>query len=290
MKALLIALAIGWPSFALGNPGAPQLALDQGRNAYERGDYHAAIETIHPLLYPRIELRSEESVVEAHRLLALSYLFMKKEDEAYEEVSSLLELRPRYELDPVIDPPVAVRFFEGVKRKQEDKLKEIRERQRIEEERLRKEAEKRRLQERMVIAERQVIKNNRVVAALPFGVGQWQNRESKKAIFFCVSESVMGTLSLAAWIAINRKYPLGTFPPGDQDTATALTALQLASGGAFWALVAWGIIDAEVKFKPEIVIETRELPVAPPAPSKVKMSLSPLITPGFFGLGLQGAF
>ncbi|HZS37088.1 MAG TPA: hypothetical protein VFF06_09685 [Polyangia bacterium] len=290
MKALVIALAILAPSLSLANPGKPQLDLEQGRNAYERGDYRSAVETIHPLLYPHIELASEDSVVEAHRLLALSYLFMKKENEAKDEISSLLELRPRYELDPVIDPPVAVRFFERVKRDQEEKLREIRERQRVEEERLRKEAEKRRLAERMVIAERQVIKNSRLVAALPFGVGQWQNRESKKAIFFCVGESVMGTLSLAAWIAINRKYPLGNFPPAEQDTATALTALQLASGGVFWAMVAWGIIDAEVKFKPEIVIETRELPVAPPARPPVKMSLSPIFTPGFYGLGLMGAF
>ncbi len=287
MRALGVALIVVAPCLAFANPGAE---LDQGRVAYERGDYTAAVATIHPLLYPRIALPSEESVIEAHRLLALSYFFLKKEDAAEEEVTAVLEMRPRFQLDPVVEPPKAVAFFNSVRDKQENKLREIRERQRLEEERLRKEADARRLAERMFVSERKVIVNSRVVAALPFGIGQWQNRERKKAIFFGVSEAALGALSLATWIAINQKFPSAHFAPADESLATALTATQVASGAAFWAVLAWGIIDAEVRFKPEIVVETRQMPLTPRAAAKPKTTWAPILSPGFFGLGLQGAF
>jgi hypothetical protein len=288
MRALIVALVVLAPQFAIANPGAE---LDQGRIAYERGDYSTAVETIHPLLYPRITLASEESVIEAHRLLALSYLFLKKEDAAAEEVTAVLEMRPRFKLDPIVDPPKAVAFFDNVRKQQEDKLREIRERQRLEEERLRKEADARRLAERMFVSERKVIVNSRLVAALPFGIGQWQNRERKKAIFFGVSEATVGALSLATWIAINQLFPSAHFAPGQESLATGLTATQVTAGAVFWGLVAWGIIDAEVRFKPEIVVETRQMPLSPKAaPARPKATWAPILSPGFYGLGLQGAF
>ena len=290
--ALLAALAA--PARAHPSRNATD-ALDVGRTAYDRGDYSRAIDTIHPLLYPTIELGTEEEVVQAHRLLALSYFFVNKPKEAEQEVTSLLALRPNYTLDPIVDPPVAVRFFEDVRHRQSDRLKAIQSREREEAERRRKEEERERALARAraerIYVDRVVERHSRLLAALPFGIGQAQNGQNGKAIAFGVSEGVLGLTSLAAFLAIQYKYPVDPttlhrqFPPQEKDTATALIGLQLAAGAAFWATVVWGIIDAQVLFQPEVVRRTRERGNEPPRAHKTsKITVMPA------GLGLVGTF
>jgi hypothetical protein len=288
--ALVIALAA--PARA-NPPRKPTDTLDIGRTAYDRGDYARAIDTIHPLLYPAIELGTEDEVVQAHRLLALSYFFVNKTKEAEDEVTSLLALRPNYELDPIVDPPVAVRFFDDVRRRQGERLQAIKKREQEETERQRREEERQKAEARAraerIYVDRVVERHSRLIAALPFGIGQAQNGQTGKAIAFGVSEGVLGLTSLAAYLAIQYKYPVDPttlhrqFPPQEKDTATALISLQLAAGAAFWAAVVWGIIDAEVLFKREVVREQRERDGTPP-PKKKKASIMPA------GLGLVGTF
>jgi hypothetical protein len=292
VKFLAVSLA-----FALGTASAnpainPQAALDEGRVAYERGQYGQAVQVIHPLLYPSIELRTEDSVVEAHRLLALSYLFMTKSGEAEQEATSLLAMRPEYEPDPVVDPPAAVAFFHSVRKKHEDELKRVQERQREENERLRKDEERRREAARAkaerVYVERVIEKHHRIIGFIPFGAGQFQNHQIGYGIGFATSEALLGAAWIGLTVAINQKYPGGIVPKGEHDTANTLAGLQLGSAAVFWGVVLWGIIDAQVKFIPEHVVQSRELPGRPP--SKLKTSLAPVVSPGLYGLALQGAW
>jgi hypothetical protein len=277
----------------------PQSALTEGRVAYERGDYAVAIRTLKPLLYPTIELGTEESVVEAHRLLALSYFLMRKESQAEEEATSLLALRPNFELDPVVDPPLAVAFFQGVRKKQDERLQEIRRRQLEERERARKEEERQRAESRKkaerVYVDREIERHSRLIAFIPFGAGQLQNGQPRKAIGFLTTELLLGALSLSAYLAIDQRYQTFNpatgkriFPASETTTARALEGLQLSSGIAFWAVLAWGIVDANVLYRPQVV-RLRELPAAP-ARSAPKLSFSPVLSPSQVGLGVQGAF
>jgi hypothetical protein len=294
--AVTLALLVAAPLWA--NPSfAPRDALDQGRTAYERGDYGRAIDTVHPLIYPSIELGTEEEVVQAHRLLALSYFFVNKPKDAEEEVTSLLALRPNYQLDPIMDPPVAVRFFEDVRSRQSQKLDEIRHREAADAERQRRERDRRdaeaRAKAERVFVDRVVERHSRYIAAVPFGVGQVQNGQVKKAVAFGVSETVLGLTSLVSYLVINSRYNSTdpttghrVFPVGDATTATTLTALQLGCGGAFWAVMAWGIIDAQVLFKREVVRDVHEHPAVP----RVKMSIAPIVSPSLTGFSLQGSF
>jgi hypothetical protein len=291
MRALCAVLVIATATTAQANPSiAPSEALDRGRIAYDRGDYSAAIDAVRPLLYPSIELSTEEEVVSAHKLLALSYFFVKAEKEAEEEVMSLLALRPNYALDPVIDPPTAVRFFEGVRTRQQDRLKAVQERERKQQ--LERRAEEHKKAEKIYI-ERVVERHSRWVAMIPFGVGQSQNNQTWKALTFGVSEAVMGALSIACYLAIDFNYPLNNnlhhyYSAGQQNTAVGLTATQVAAGGVFWGLVIWGIVDAQYFFKAEVVHDQRELTSPPTA--KPKISVTPMISPSQWGLGVQGAF
>jgi hypothetical protein len=279
----------------------PSGLLSSGRLAYERGDYEQAVKILRPLLYPSIELSTEESVLEAHRLLALSYLLLNKEPEAEQEATALFSLQPSFQLDPVVDPPMAVHFFESIRQRQQERLLELERRQKEEVERSRKEEERRQKEaharaERVYI-ERTVERHSRLLGLVPFGVGQVQNGQRGKAIFFAVSELLTGLVSVSAYLAIDQRYPAAAvagdpsaprdsrtrfFPASDKSTAQALVGLQLGSGIAFWGLLAWGIIDAEVLFKKEVEVKKRELP-----PAGVRLTVSPLLSPSTTGYGLQ---
>jgi hypothetical protein len=269
----------------------PHNAFVEGRLAYERGDYADAVATLGPLVYPTIELDSEDAVVETHRLLALSYYFMKREPEAEQEVAALLTLRPSYELDPVVDPPAAVRFFHSIRLRQEDRLREIRQRQLEEEERKRREQERRaeeaHAKAERVYVERTVEHHSRWVALVPLGVGQFYNHHKLAGALFLGSQALMAVSWSAFTLAIYLKYPNGTVPQGEIDEARTLQGLQIGSGAAFWALVVAGIIDAQVRFVSQFVTDERELPRPP---EKKKVSLLPMFAPGLYGLGVQGAW
>jgi hypothetical protein len=292
---LAILCSCTFATSAWANPSRnAKLSLDQGRTAYDRGDYRRAIDTIHPLLYPSIELGTEDEVVTAHRLLALSYFFVNKQKEAEDEVTSLLALRPSYQLDPIVDPPVAVRFFDDVRRRQAERIDAIKKREQEETERTRKEEERRSTEAharaQRVYVDRVVERHSRLIALLPFGAGQAQNGQPKKAIAFGVTQAILGAASLAAYLAIEYQYPVNPstlhrqFPASEANTATALISLQLAAGAAFWATVAWGILDAQLLFKREVVRDTRER--ATPPPKRNKLTIIPTPT----GVGLAGTF
>ena len=300
LVATLVVAAALFATRALAAPSRnPKDALDQGRTAYDRGDYGRAIDTINPLLYPSIELGTEDEVVSAHKLLALSYFFVKKQKEAENEVTSLLALRPTYQLDPIVDPPVAVRFFEDVRRRQSDRINALKKRELEENERTRREEERRlaeaRAKAERVYVDRVVEKHSRLIALLPFGAGQAQNGQTKKAIAFGVSEGVLAATSIVAYFTLQYRYPVNPttghqqFPASEQNTATTLITLQLAAGAAFWATVAWGILDAQLLFKREVVVDTREHTNAPPSARKPRNNKLSII-PTLGGVGVVGTF
>ena len=91
--------------YGLVQIGPPTAEFDRGKAAYERAEYPRAIEILRPLLYPEIRLETEGQVVEAHRMLGVAHLFENHPDEAKREFRKLLELRPDYRFDPLLDPP-----------------------------------------------------------------------------------------------------------------------------------------------------------------------------------------
>jgi hypothetical protein len=54
--------------------------------------------------------------------------------------------------------------------------------------------------------------------------------------------------------------------------------------------VAWGILDAQLLFKREVVVDTRERSNAPPAPPRKKPKHSIMIVPAPGGVGIVGTF
>jgi len=114
---------------------APLPAADElrrGKTSFDRGEYARAIEILRPLLYPEIRLESEGQIVQAHRMLGVAELFQGHNDAAAQEFRSLLQLRPDYRFDPLLDPPQVVDLFNGVLRAHEAEVETLEARQREE--------------------------------------------------------------------------------------------------------------------------------------------------------------
>jgi len=281
-RALVIVLLVAG-SVAAHAGRDPLVDLAEGKLAYLRHDYGEVEARLRPLLYPTVELSSEDAVLEARRLLALSCFFQKKMPEARNEVISILAIKPTYELNRYVDPPVAVSFFSNIRKEQDQRLADIRRRELEDEEERRRQAEEDRHRlaaGTRIVVEKITERHSRALAMLPFGIGQWQNGQRKKAIFFATAELTLGVLSLAMWVTTAVRFPnAANNTVSDVALSRGLYYTQVSSGAAFWGLVAAGIIDAQVKYVPDIV-STRPAAV----------SVAPVIGGGLFGLAVQGAF
>src|SRR5579862_8126493 len=100
----------------------PALAFERAKNAFARAEYKRAVELLRPLVYPEVRLDTEGEVVQAHRMLGVASLFENDDEGARREFRKLLELRPDYRFDPLLDPPRVVDFFNIVVKDEESEL------------------------------------------------------------------------------------------------------------------------------------------------------------------------
>ncbi len=312
--------AIVATTLALASPSAEE--FDRGKNAFGRAEYARAIDILRPLVYPEIHLDSEGDVVQAHRMLGVAHLFENQPDEAKREFRKLLELRPDYHFDPLLDPPRVVEFFNGVRREEEVEIATLEAARKKRDAdlatRLRQETDAHcAAQARVVTNER----NSYAVNLIPFGAGQFQNGERGKGWAFLGIEAALGAVSLGAFVtnfslygASHQRRCLDPPTSGDtigvahncmnidhseEDLSRNLTRLQLVSGGLFFVAAAWGVVDALRNFQP-VVSSAGEPPGAggatssrdPPAPaaSTAHLRLGPLPIPRGSGLGVVLTF
>jgi hypothetical protein len=285
----------------------PADEFERGKTAFSRAEYRRAIDLLGPLLYPEVRLESEGEVVQAHRMLGVAHLFEDQPDDARREFRKLLELRPDYRFDPLLDPPRVVDFFNDVLRQQEEEISAIvaRRKQREAEQaaRRQREADRLRAQQALVI---RVEHHSFAVNFIPLGAGQFQNGQRRKGWLFLGAEAVLGSASVAAFatnfalygIAPHRRClvmqpldanglpvrcPSSAIDRSDERLSTNLYRAQLVSGGLFFAVAIWGVVDAIRNFKGEAVLDPE--PAPPPAPSTgFRLSPSPL------GVGAEWRF
>lgn len=289
---------------------APQLAteeLQRGKNAYDRGEFGRAVEILRPLLYPDLRLQSDTQIVLAHRVLGVAYLFEKKSADAQEEFRKLLQIRPDYRFDPLLDPPEVVDFFNNVRRGYSTELAKLEAKRRESEkarERDREECEKAR--GGPTVIERRVGRNSFAVNFVPFGAGQFQNGQRNKGWAFLAVEGVLGAASVAAFATnlalygfrpqrpCRYDYGSNTCPAEDVDhtdenRSHLLTQVQVATGAAFFAAVAWGIADAIYSYRPETQLASAADAVRP-AMKSWQLQLSPTVMNRTIAPGLSFRF
>lgn len=141
-----------------------------------------------------------------------------------------------------------------------------------------------------------VEKRSRLVAALPFGVGQFQNGAEGLGVFFASSEALAAAVSIGSAIMVSRLADTGATMRNRQDQPVNVIALNRQIDEAAWvnrisfgtwaALAVIGVIEAQVAFVPERrTVRERQLTGAP-------LSLQPLFSADARGgeIGIIGRF
>jgi len=303
----IVAAALAGALIAAGptapTPATPSArdAFDRGRTAFGRAEYQRAIEVLHPLLYPEVLLDSEGEVVQARRMLGVAYLFENKPDEARREFRKLLELRPDYRFDPLLDPQRVVDFFNGVLKEEEATIAEMEKRRRERDKKRAAEDERAAARRRLPPTVLRYERHSFAVNFIPLGAGQFQNGQRGKGWLFFGAEALLGAVSVGAFATNLGLYglapqrgclapqPMGVAcPPGSidhsqEDRSNTLLGVQVVSGALFFAVAIWGVIDAIHHHQPEVPL---------PDSTKVARERSPAARLTFSpnGLGASWAF
>ncbi|HVT10009.1 MAG TPA: hypothetical protein VHO67_21255 [Polyangia bacterium] len=292
-SVLAIFLALTWTlRGAVAAPATPREAFERGRTAFGRAEYRRAIEILNPLVYPEVVLDSEGEVVQAHRMLGVAYLYVNRAADARREFHKLLELRPDYRFDPLMDPQPVVDAFNAVVKEEEAEIAaiELRRRQRDQELAARRQREARLHPSpaSTIVYER----HSYLLNFVPFGAGQFQNGQRRKGWLFLGLEGGLAAISLGAFLTnfalygieprrhclvdqivdatgVRAACPMGEIDHSQENTSRNLLAVQLVSGGLFFAAAIWGVVDALRHYRGYV-----QLPAAPTA-GDVHIGLSP---------------
>jgi len=256
------------------------------RAEFERGEYHKVVSTLTPQLYPRTLIRDEEKLKEAHYLLGVSHYYLAHRDLARQEFIALLYLDPTRSLDPATESPEVYAFFESLKTEKRQQLEEL-QKQRF------KEEEAKRRPSREVLVERTIHEVSPWGNFVPFGYGQFRNKQAAKGWFFLISESLLASTSVALFsyqavtYGIPSRYPPTTTSAAERDAIRTRQVIQVAAGGAFLVLYLYGVIDAFSNQPPRVVTKRTERPLTlgPRGPE-----LTPMVTAEAVGLGAMWRF
>jgi len=259
----------------------PAQELERARQMFRGGKFAEAIPSLNYLLYPDPRLSQPEDLVEAHVLLGVSAFETGDQATAKREFEEALFLDRSLRLDTLLFSKAAVEYFESVRREIVEREARDAEKRRLAEQ---NEALQRALDAMVVIETRPYYVNY-----IPFGAGQFQNGDRRKGLFFAVSESVTGAVSAGIWLYLVGEYGLpGKVPPEKATTALRLQQIEIGVGGVCIGLMAWGIVDSLLHYKPSVRGEPDEslLPPELRKANRKKPTTSLLLYPDGGGLSL----
>jgi hypothetical protein len=256
---------------------APQSPdLKRARDRFEFGSYAEAAGIIRNWLAKHPDASGDDAV-EAYRVLGIAELKLGDVAQARTAFVSLLSLAPDYALDPFLVEPKVVEFFDQVKREHEPALAPLRERQRAleEQKRLADEAKK-----RLLSAEQarsgpptkiiRVEEHHYFFNWLPLGAGQFQNGHAAKGTAIAAAQLALGAVNLGAILFHNQiaqdpsrrcapSQPIGCSRPPYRDSDRTLLSrvdtVKYVSAGLFWAVYAYGVVDAHLHYVPRVETE-----------------------------------
>jgi len=256
----------------------PAQELERARQMFRGGKFAEAIPSLNYLLYPDPRLSQPEDLVEAHVLLGVSAFETGDQATAKREFEEALFLDRALTLDTLLFSKAAVEYFESVKHELQERARRDAEQRRLAEENERLQARLR----AMVVIETHPYYIN----FIPFGAGQFQNGERRKGLFFAVTEGFTGAVSAGIWLYLVGEYGLpGKVDPARAESALRLQQVEIAAGGICLGLMAWGVIDSLLHYKPSVKRAPDES-LLPPEERKKLPSTSLLVLPGGGGLSL----
>ena len=247
--------------------------FESARRGYENREYRKAAKELESLV-GGIVPRARNPVVrlESRKYLGATYMFLDEKEKAREQFRLLLEEDEDYQMNPVAFPQAVVETFQEVQLEVQAERERLRQEQQVIEQRQReaemreiiREQERIRALEELAATETVEQVNSRWIAAIPFGVGQFQNGHRKAGIGFAVTESALLVAAIATFIGHNQlrnKNPAEGEIDRAERAERALRISNWVSVGLLVGVGIAGIVDAEVRFKPVIrKTRPRELP------------------------------
>jgi tetratricopeptide (TPR) repeat protein len=261
--------------FVLMAAFAPPVAADElsdfesARRNYDKQNYSKAARGFESLVGGAVPRATNPVVrLEARKYLGATYLFLGKKEAAREQFRALLEEDPAYDIDPVAFPKAVVQTFQEVKGEvtAERALQDAVDTARRKRERSEEVEDLIRQQQRIdaleVLARSETVEkvNSRWIAALPYGIGQFQNEDRELGIMFAVTESAFLAASIATFIGHNSLRDENPAPDEIERARRVERALRIGNWVSVGALVSFyvaGVVEAEVRFKP-VIRSTRE--------------------------------
>jgi tetratricopeptide (TPR) repeat protein len=305
VRAALIATVIGAALAAPATAAAtPAQDLARARDAFRKGDYQVAIPLLNYLLYPSPRLAQTSDLVEAHVLFAVCAYETGDRLTAAREFEEALFLQADLELDGnALFSRGAVDLFAETRAAFEARARRDAERRALAEERERL----RRYRESLIVYEVRPY----YVNFIPFGAGQFQNGDRKKGLAFAAGQAITGGVSAGIWLYLVGEYGIGGAVPRDElGRARRLQEIEVGAGIACLGLVAWGVVDSLLHYKPRVQVSGDDsllpddlVPKAgpgkrpaprPPAPPAEKppstLRFAPVPLPGGAGAALTWEF
>ncbi|PIE05266.1 MAG: hypothetical protein CSA75_05660 [Sorangium cellulosum] len=285
-----------WSWFAF----ADELAeFDKGRNSYSRGAYEQAADRFAQMLDADNPdaLKSSDLIEQARIYRVASLIALGRTSEADKEIETILRVNPSAYPDPVIFPGVVLDRFTDVRGKIRSELEaQAKEKARMERLRLEKEqAKQRRARERikrleqLATQEVRVVQNSRWLAALPFGVGQFQNEQQELGWLFLTTEFALASTTVVTSAIYQDLSSKGTQDNVDpEDLNDRIATMKTVNNLAFAALAltaVGGIIHSQLTYVPERrEVRQRELPK--------ELMVEPRVSalPGGAMVGVGGSF
>jgi tetratricopeptide (TPR) repeat protein len=269
--AFLLALQlVGLPRLAFANE------LDdfqRALRAYEIQNYRLSTELFEALVGGEpVRLQNRALLLESRKYLAASYLFIGRPDKSTQQFERLLRDDPTYQLDPLAFPEEVQEAFLNARQKieKERAAAEEQKKRALDEAANRKKAERiddrEKIRRVFVLAQTERVEklHSRWIAAVPFGVGQFQNGDSGWGTFFAVTEGITAAINVLSYFLHGG---LKGQKPSDAEQGEAKLAegvfryTNQVSFVLLVGLVAGGIIDAQVRYHPfEVTRRKRELP------------------------------
>jgi hypothetical protein len=281
-------------------------ALERVRAAFDAANFDEARALLAKLFDPtappcegevkeNCRLTTDALIERGHAYDAASLLAQKKTKEADKVIGDIFRNNPSYVPSSRLFPQEIVDQFQLIRGRMDPELQELIEKRRREAEKKRdaerkaREDEEKRVKEleRLATEETIVRTNSRVIALIPFGVGQFQNGNIPGGVGFAVTEVVGLTLAVVPYaLAANltARFPTTSVQPVNDRLSLYATWNRIAF--AAWAsLTVAGILHAQFTFVPETVtVRKRKMPDPP--------KVVPVVAPSPHGanVGLGGTF
>ena len=284
-------------------------AFDRARIYYESAKYSACVEAFSRLLERSDSLRPKERASARTYLAACLIATNRGEDARQQFRQAILEYRQLEPPDPVVFPQAVIDVFvqvrsslmDALRRQQEEEF--ARSAEQAAERRKAAERERQRVAEleRLASTETLIRKNERWMAWVPFGLGQFHNDDETLGWVFLSTELALAATAITATsieLGLHAQAEGGRAPLDADDLTSKVRAAHQVGTAAWLALVGVavaGIVEANVSYRSEIPVghRQRQLPdsLRPPDPDSSrpgKVSMTPAL--GDNWIGVSGTF